>query len=226
MELSDVMRTTGAVRDFTDVPVDDATVVSILDDARFAPSGGNRQGWRVVVLRDPERRRQVADHISPVWNEYVAQVRLGETAYSTVRPTAADFVEARRQHRPNPLLDGIERVPVVLVVGVDLGALAVMDKDADRISIVGGGSIYPFCHNILLSARDHGLGGVLTTFAARVEPDLKPILHLPDGHAIAAMVFLGYPRQAPTRLKRRSVEEFTTVDRFDGPPFVDNPSTG
>jgi nitroreductase len=220
VELREVLRTSGAVRDFTDEPVDDATLASILDDARFAPSGGNRQGWRVVVLRDPALRRQVADEIAPVWNEYVAQVRLGETAFSTVRPTAADLASARGHHRANPLLDDIERVPVVLMVGVDLGALAVMDKDADRISIVGGASVYPFCHNILLAARDRGLGGVLTTFAARVEPELKPLLRLPEGHAIAAMLFLGHPKKVPTRLTRRSVESFTTVDRFDGPPFV------
>ena len=57
MDLIDALRTTGATREFTDDPVDDATLARILDTARFAPSGGNAQSWRVVVVRDPERRR-------------------------------------------------------------------------------------------------------------------------------------------------------------------------
>ena len=52
MELYDVMRSTPAVREFTDDPLPDDVLGRILDNARFAPSGGNRQGVRVVVLRD------------------------------------------------------------------------------------------------------------------------------------------------------------------------------
>ncbi len=96
--------------------------------------------------------------MAPAWSEYVAQVRLGETAFSAVQPTQADLEAARRRREPNPLLDDIETIPVVLVVAVDLRALAVIDKDTGRPSIVGGGSIYPFCHNILLAARARGLG--------------------------------------------------------------------
>ena len=48
MDLYDVMRTTFAARQFTDAPVEDAVIRRILDNARFAPSGGNRQGWKVI----------------------------------------------------------------------------------------------------------------------------------------------------------------------------------
>jgi len=54
MELFDVMRTTFAARDFTDDPLSDETLYRILDNARFAPSGGNRQGTRVIVVRDQD----------------------------------------------------------------------------------------------------------------------------------------------------------------------------
>ncbi len=226
MEVSEAMRTTGAVRDFTDDVVADATIVAILDDARFAPSGSNRQGWHVVVVSDPAVRRRLADLMGPVWSEYTAQIRLGETAFSAVRPTAADLEAARAERQPNPLLDGIETVPVVLVVGVDLRALAVIDKDTGRPSIVGGASIYPFCHNILLAARARGLGGVLTTLITRVEAEARPVVGLPDTHALAGMLFLGVPVHQPTRLRRRPVEEFATIDRFDGPPLSAGQPTG
>ena len=220
MELSDAMRTTGAVRTFTDEAVTDEVLRSVLDDARFAPSGGNRQGWRVAVVRDAGLRRRLADACAPVWNEYVAQTAAGETPFSVTTASSIDLDEARRTTAPNPLLDDLESAPVVLVVAVDLAALAVMDRDLDRPSIVGGASVYPFCQNLMLAARDRGLGGVMTTFVARVEPEVRTPLGLPDGHALAAMIVLGHPVRQLTRLRRAAVEEFTTVDRFDGPPFT------
>ncbi|MSY17851.1 MAG: NADH dehydrogenase FAD-containing subunit, partial [Actinobacteria bacterium] len=59
MEITTAIRTTGSVRQFTDERVDDATVYAMLDDARFAPSGGNRQGWRVVVVKSAAKRRAI-----------------------------------------------------------------------------------------------------------------------------------------------------------------------
>ena len=54
MDLAEALRTTGAVRQFTPEPVPQETVARLLDLARFAPSGGNRQAWRVVLLSDPD----------------------------------------------------------------------------------------------------------------------------------------------------------------------------
>lgn len=65
------LRTTGAVREFTDEPVPDEVLFRILDTARFGPSGGNRQGWRVVVIRDPDTRRRMRDLYLPGWYEYL-----------------------------------------------------------------------------------------------------------------------------------------------------------
>jgi nitroreductase len=104
-------------------------------------------------------------------------------------------------------------------VAVDLRALAITDNGLDRQSIVGGASVYPFCHNILLAARNAGLGGVMTTVLARQEPAARELLHLPDGWALAALVVLGHPVKQLTKLRRDPVESFTTVDRFDGPAF-------
>ncbi len=65
---------------------------------------------------------------------------------------------------PNSLIDEIESIPVVLAVAADLNLIALMDGNLDRPAITGGASIYPFCWSILLAARAHDLGGVLTTF--------------------------------------------------------------
>jgi nitroreductase len=216
MELLEALRTNPAVREFTDEPVSDATVAAILDDARFAPSGGNRQPWRVAVVKDVALRRALADLCGPVWSEYLAIGATGLTPFAAAGPQP-DVDDIGPQ--PNELLDGVEQVPVVLVVAADLTSIALMDKELARPSLAGGASVYPFVHSLLLAARDRGLGGVMTTFLARAEDAARPLLDLPDDWAVASMVFLGHPVRRATRLTRRPVAEFAHVDRFSGPSF-------
>ena len=215
MDLTSTLRTTGAVRSFTDEAVPAAAVHQILDDARFAPSGGNRQPWRVAVIGDLAIRRRLAELMQPVWDSYVARTTLGITPYNSVD----DREPASVNHVPNALLEHIDTVPVVLAIAADLRRIALMDGILDRPPLTGGASIYPFCWSILLSARERGLGGVMTTFLSRVEPAAAPELGLPAHHALAATIFLGVPERHVTKLRRDPVEAFTTQDRFDGPPF-------
>lgn len=84
MELYEVMRTTFAAREFTDMPVTDAMLQRILENARFAPSGGNRQGWKVVVVRNDATRQGLADIMAPSMQRYVAQVKAGEADRKSV----------------------------------------------------------------------------------------------------------------------------------------------
>lgn len=215
MELIDALRTTGAVRGFTADPVDDATVAAILDDARFAPSGGNRQPWRVAVVKDPVRRRRMGELMRPVWEEYMGAQAAGHRAFAFGRS-----IDVPPLAVPNALIDGIEAVPVVLAVAADLRDVAIMDGNVThRPAVVGGASIYPFCWSILLAARARGLGGVLTTFLSRAEAAIAPTLGLPPDHALVATVFLGVPTHQNTKLTRRPVSSFATIDRFDGDSF-------
>ena len=216
MEIRDAIRTNGTVREFTDEPVDDATIASVLDDARFAPSGGNRQPWRVAVVDDPTLRRELATLMQPVWDEYLETTAAGGTPFNVVDYVKPDDVTP---NKANALLANIETIPVVLAVAVDLSNVAMMDAELDRPPVTGGASIYPFCWNLMLSARAHGLGGVMTTFLSRVEPAAAPALGLPDHHALVTTIFLGHPVHQPTKLKRQPVESFATRNRFDGSTF-------
>lgn len=214
MDLRSTIRTTGSVRTFRPDQVDDATVEAVLDDARFAPSGGNKQPWRVVVVKDPAIRTAMGVQMSAVWAEYMGAQAAGHRAFAYGRS-----VDAPPLPTPNPLIDGILQVPVVLAVAGDLRDIAIMDGNAARPPVVGGASLYPFCWNVLLAARAHGLGGVLTTFLSRREAAVADALGLPEHLALAATIFLGIPEHQNTKLRRRPVRAFTTVDRFDGDPF-------
>jgi nitroreductase len=227
MELADVLRTTAAVRDFTDEPVDDDTLYAVLDLARFAPSGGNRQGWRVIVVKDPATRERLRDLYLDGWYEYLAMTSAGLVPWAPVTDRDAEreavanagAIRAQAAAGPGGFAEHLDQAPVLLLIVVDLGALAAVDRDGDRYTFAGGASLYPFAHNVLLAARDHGLGGVMTTMAIRREPELRTLFGLPDRYAVAALLALGHPVQAPRRLRRSPVESFTVVDEFDGPPF-------
>jgi nitroreductase len=221
MQLLAALRTTGAIRSFTDEAVSDETIAEILDTARFAPSGGNRQPWRVAVVRDRAMRGRLAELMQPTWDEYIAARADGQRPFNPIDYEApVDVVPA-----PNELLDTLVDAPAVLVIATDLAQLAAMDLDLERMPLVSGASIYPFCWSVLLAAHHHGLGGVLTTFLARSEPAAASLLDLPVDHAIAAMVVLGVPVTRPTKLARRTVSEFATIDRFSGAALDDPPRT-
>lgn len=219
-ELAEVVRTTAAVRRFTKQPVADEDVAAVLELARFASSGGNQQGWRVVAVRSAATKRALMERTKNVVRRYVAEQRLGERPYNTVvrsRATEAD-VAAVPDHDIQWYLD-LAQAPVMLVVGLDLSLVASIDRDLDRIGVVSGGSVYPFVHNILLAARARGLGGVLTTFAAGAEPAVKELLSLPASVAVSALVPLGYPERVVTRLSRRPVREFARWESWTGEPI-------
>src|ERR1700691_6773901 len=82
MDLSDVMRSTAAVREFTDDPLPDEVLERILDNARFAPSGGNRQGARIIVIRDRATRQALADLTATGARRYAAQLANGESPWN------------------------------------------------------------------------------------------------------------------------------------------------
>ncbi len=216
------------MRQFHRDGVDDATLYRLLDTARFAPNGGNRQAWRVVVVKDPELRRAIRDSYLPGWYEYLAQVGDGLTPWAVVndrdseRRAIAGAPEIARAAAEGPggFAEHLDEVPALLVLLADLSRLAAVDRDSGRYTLVGGASIYPFAWSILLAARAEGLAGVLTTMAVRSEAALRGLLGLPDSVVVAGVLALGSPVRRPTRLRRSPVESFATVDRFDGPPLV------
>lgn len=220
MELTEVMRTAFSARDFTDQPVTDDVLYRLMDVARFAPNGGNRQGWAVVIVRDRETKTALARAGEPGARRYAAQRAAGESPWNSVRPTALSKDAIAQTPVPASLVEPLIEAPVLLVVCVDLGVVASTDQYLDRVGVISGASIYPFAWNLLLAARNEGLGGTLTTIAISDEPALKRVLGIPDEVAVCALIPLGYPRQRITKLRRNPVETFTHLERWGGGPLT------
>jgi len=216
MDLYDVMRTTFSARDFIDEPVPDAILRRILDNARFAPSGGNRQGWKVIVVRDDDTRDALGPLVEPAFRHYLAQIKAGENPWNAVEETKLSAQEIADTKVPQNFVHKLTHAPAVLMVFVDLRVVASMDKNLSRVGVISGASIYPFAWNILLAARNEGYGGVMTTFLAAEEDKLRNLLGVPPHMAFATMIPLGKPVKQLTKLTRKSVDDFAMLEKWDG----------
>ncbi len=189
MGLYEAMSTLRAVRRLRPDPIPDDVLRRVIQAACWAPTGGNQQPWRVITVRSPERKQALADIYGPEWTRYAANFgpRLegleGEDRARWERIlTAGDY-----------LAEHLAEAPVILMFVADFRAMAVTDAKLDRISLVGGGSVYPPVQNAMLACVAEGLGCTLTTLHCLREDEVKAALDIPDPWATAAMIPIGYP---------------------------------
>lgn len=213
--LYEAMSTLRAVRRLRPEPVPDAVLRRVLEAATWAPSGGNRQAWRLVVVRDHAHKGALGALYAEGWREMLG--RYDDLLASLPEDRAAK--ERRALDAGTHLADHFAEVPVVVVVCFDPAGLAVTDADQPRVSVVGGGSIYPAVQNLLLACRAEGLGCVLTTLLCAREPEVKSLLGVPDEWGTAATIPIGYPvGRGHGKISRRPVEAMAFADHW-GQPF-------
>jgi hypothetical protein len=138
MDLSQALRTNPAIREFTDEPVTDEELAELLELARFAPSGGNRQPWHVAVVQDRALRHR------PVWERAAAYAltfwAVEAAAGETLRRTIGDvpWGDTYRGH-PDQLGDGLIRLswaPSWMAAGL---ALEVVEPLVRRLQLAPKG---------------------------------------------------------------------------------------
>lgn len=212
------MRCAPSTRRFSDRPVPLEVLVRVLDSARFAPSGGNRQGWRVIAVTDPDKRRRMRELYEPRWAAYTertgARAVLSDPALAESLPPG----RLRMLRGADEFAHTFDRVPLHLVVCVQLDALAIVDAELERPSIVGGASVYPFVQNLLLGLRAEGLGAAFTTLLAPAEAEVRELLGFPEDVALAGHISVGYREDPwPRRLSRRPVSEFAFAEGWGEP---------
>ncbi|HJP36944.1 MAG TPA: nitroreductase family protein, partial [Gammaproteobacteria bacterium] len=171
MELNEIMRTNGTCRYYTSEVVSDEVLAPVLDAARWAPTGGNRQPLRLIAVRDVAAKRRLKALYLPIWNSYVKGIEAGETRVQA-RPKLLEDADHFANH--------MDEIPIMLVVCARLADVHPTDTELGRLSIVGGASVYPAIENILLAAREAGLGTALTTLLCAVEAEVKVLLRVPD----------------------------------------------
>jgi nitroreductase len=208
------MRTTRAVRRLRPDPIPDDVLRRVLEAATFGPSGGNRQAWRIIVVRDPTLKQELAQRQRGFWSAYSAAGRKA----SAELPEASRARTLRALDAGDYLAEHMHELPAILVVCFDPRGLMITDAKLGRPSIVGGASVYPAVQNLLLACRAEGLGCVLTTLLCAAEAEIRPLLAIPEPWGTAAFVPIGYPvGRGHGPLSRRPVEQMVFVDRFGQP---------
>ena len=212
-DLYELMSTTRSIRRISDRPVDDDVLARVLTACTWAPSGGNRQPWRVIAVRDHGVKQRIADLYTVEWDRYVEHnlAALGDVDDETRERVRTAFGTGTRLAR------NLAQVPAVAMFVHDPSALYVTDSGLGRHPVVGGASLYPAVQNLLLALRAEGLGGVLTTLICGRETELRAILGLPDGWGVHAMVPLGWPEGRHGPLSRAPLSRMAMVDRWSTP---------
>ncbi len=211
MELYDAMSTLRAVRRIKPDPIPEAVLDRVLTAAPWAPTGGNHQSWHMIVVKDRALKQGLEDLYRPHWMGYIP----GYEAHMKDMPPAAAESSRRALESGTYLATHMHEAPVICVFCFNPSHITVTDAEQPRVSVVGGGSVYPAVQNLLLAARSEGLGCVLTTLLCMEEPAVKKLLEIPNEWHTAAHVPLVYPVLGGHGvINRKSVEKMSSVDRF------------
>jgi nitroreductase len=205
MEFFEVVTTQRAIRHFKPDPVPDAVLRQILDAAICAPSGGNRQSWRFLVIRDPKTRARLGE----LYRECSLEL-LNLPYYRDALSAPPDSPARRMMASAGHLIEHFHEVPVLI--------LACIATDGVTPTITTGSSIYPAVQNILLAARALGIGTCLTTIHRFRDQAVKQLLGIPADVETAALIPLGYPLRKFGRPPRRPVVEVTFAERWGQRP--------
>lgn len=209
--------TTRAIRRYRDEPVPAEALRAMLFAAIRAPSGSNRQPFRMIVLTDgptaAAAKRLVGDAARAAWN--AKRATDGYDAGSGADPGSP---KARTARAMQQFVDEFDRVPVLVL------PCLVRYRDPNPLE---GASVYPACQNLLLAARALGYGGVMTAWHASVEPQLRELLAIPEGVFVAATITIGTPEGGHGTVRRRPMSELVFGDTWGEAPAwaVDPPGT-
>jgi len=211
MELYEAMSTLRAVRRLRPDPIPDAVLTRVLTAATWAPTGGNRQPWRIVAVKDVKKKQVLEDLYRPYWDAYIVNYRKHmESMPAEERSTSSRAIEAGTY-----LATHMHEAPVIAVFCYNPDMMTITDKDQPRPSVVGGGSVYPAVQNLLLACRSEGLGCVLTTLLCLEEPKVRALLELPNGWYTCAHVPIGYAvGGGHGKIARKPIDKMVFTDRF------------
>jgi nitroreductase len=208
MDFLVVVSTQRSIRRFTTDPVPDDVVRQVLEAAIRAPSGGNRQPWRFIVIRDSEMKRQLGSLYRECADELISKTPFYAKALSdpAADPAAAKMMKASRY-----LVDHFNEVPVYIV--------ACMVTDGQPLSFTQGASIYPAVQNICLAARNLGLGTTITTVHRYRHDEVRRLLEIPLDVEVAAILPMGYPAGQFGAGPRRPASDVAFADRWGNRKF-------
>ncbi|RLA56938.1 MAG: oxidoreductase [Gammaproteobacteria bacterium] len=219
IDLYAAMSTLRSVRRLRPDPIPDDVLERVLTAATWAPSGGNREPWRIVLVRNAELKSELGSLYKERWDQFAAMYRQG-IAHLQEEEKAA---QERIIDSGNYLAENFAATPAIAIFCFDSRQMAITDAKLERVSVVGGGSVYPAVQNLLLACRKEGLGCCLTTLLCECEEEVKQLLGIPGNWGTAAAIPMGYPLLGGHgSIKRSPVKKLSYSDKWKQPLFGDS----
>src|SRR5260221_7845929 len=210
----EAMSTLRAVRRLRPDAVPEEVLHRILEAATWAPTGGNRQPWRIIVVKDSALKERLGELYAGQWTKFAARYRANLTALDPVVRERTERMLIARDY----LTTHFGQSPVIAIFCFNPAEMAITDANLSRVSVVGGGSVYPAVENLLLACRAEGLGCVLTTLLCACEPEVAALLAIPSPWGTAAAIPIGYPMlRGHGPITRRPVKELAFLDTWGKP---------
>ncbi|MBI4516259.1 MAG: nitroreductase family protein [Deltaproteobacteria bacterium] len=211
--LFEAMATMRAMRRLKPDPVPEPLLWRLIEAATKAASGGNRQPWHFVIVRDVGAKRFIQQRYHAALQRY-AEAGMKAMAAGTLVMSEEETARRMRTARTGlELGERLAEVPVLLFACIDRSSGFSVGSEVAECSGLYG-SIYPAVQNILLACRALGLGAVLTTLHLLYEDEIKAHLGIPPQIHAAAMIPIGFPRGRFGPVTRRPVAELTHWDRW------------
>ncbi len=194
MPVGEAMFTLRAIRRYDGSLIDDATLKTILQAASKAPSGGNRQPGRFVVIRDRARMQDFGAIYRDAWWAKRRDEKQPWTRREDIPADDKNHASAAR------LADEIQNAPLVIL--------------AFTQGTHFGHSIFPAVQNILLCARALGIGGSITTLHSSVMDRVQTMFAVPQDARFHCCIPLGRPKGNFGVTRRKSVQETTFFETW------------
>ncbi len=185
-----IIRDRRSIRSFSDQPVSDEDLQTILHAAHQAPSAHNQQSWRFIVLRDQAK------------NDLSSMVSARSASFP--KPPAALLRMASRSIAGAPVVIAVMNTGELIRRGTDLFKV---DKETahDFFRIMEIQSSAASVENMLLAATSLGLGSVWLGVLALIQEEVLRFLWEPSGEFVA-IVPLGYPAKPGVKPPKRELD--------------------
>ncbi len=195
-EFLEIIHKRRSVRVYKSGKVTDQQLETILEAARWAPSGANTQPWEFVVTRDREKMKKVRQIYSEEWK----------------RRKLEDPI-----HYKGLKKDYVGDVSVLVLVCGDprtMGVYLTTRQPGDREKLFQV-SVANAVEHLMLMAASMGLGTVWVSVREEVEADLRKLFNVPDPLRLLWVVPIGHPRVFPRARPRRELSAFVHREGYD-----------